>query len=212
VKRHAIELDPAVHRARPWRVHGLAADFKLLDVWRVPIVADPARGDRFLDFQRIAARNGERSDSRIAQGLFALRERIGRLAGWDDHNYQKPIPGCSERFVRERLTDADRARDRSGGEELPHGSLINLRSVYLFDDESLQEVSNDTIHALLHLGWVDDDQRRDQGGKTIEMAVYVKSRGLRSDLYMASIGPFRHLLVYPPWIARLVRLWNERAS
>jgi hypothetical protein len=77
--------------------------------------------------------------------------------------------------------------------------------VYLFADEALLEISNRTIHALLHLGWVDCDA----GAKTVELAVYIKSRGRWSDAYMAVIQPFRHLFVYPPWIQRLTRRWNE---
>jgi hypothetical protein len=41
--------------------------------------------------------------------------------------------------------------------------------------------------------------------------VYVKSRGWFSDFYMALIGPFRHLVVYPAWFARIRRRWEARA-
>jgi hypothetical protein len=41
--------------------------------------------------------------------------------------------------------------------------------------------------------------------------VYVKSRGWFSDFYMALIRPFRHLVVYPAWFARIRRRWEARA-
>lgn len=28
-----MKVDPARHKSRPWRVHSLAPDFELLDVW-----------------------------------------------------------------------------------------------------------------------------------------------------------------------------------
>jgi hypothetical protein len=68
--------------------------------------------------------------------------------------------------------------------------------VYRFDREALYEVSNDTVHALLHLGTV---------GTDFELAVYIKSRGAFTGLYMAAIKPFRHLIIYPRLIARVER-------
>jgi len=199
-----LGVDPARHRARPWRVHGLASDFMLRDVWRVPVIA--AGGDRFEDFYRLVAENGIATDGAVANALFALRERLGRWFRWDDHKHELPIPGCTERSVRERLTTEDLARDRSAEVALPHQRLADFRPVYLFADESLSEISNSTIHALAHFGWVDDGA----GKKTAEMAVYTKSRGLLSDVYMGAIKPFRHRFVYRALIRRLVRLWNER--
>jgi hypothetical protein len=40
------------------------------------------------------------------------------------------------------------------------------------------------------------------------LAIYVKSRGWQSDAYLALIRPFRHLVVYPAWIAHLTRTWQ----
>jgi hypothetical protein len=38
--------------------------------------------------------------------------------------------------------------------------------------------------------------------------VYVKHRGLLGRLYMALIGPFRHLVVYPSLIRAAVTRWS----
>jgi uncharacterized protein DUF2867 len=57
---------------------------------------------------------------------------------------------------------------------------------------------------------VDDEER--PGAKTAELAIYVKSRGLRSDAYMALIKPFRHVVVYPAWLGRLSRAWAARTA
>ncbi|MBI3557402.1 MAG: DUF2867 domain-containing protein [Deltaproteobacteria bacterium] len=63
-------------------------------------------------------------------------------------------------------------------------------------------MSNDTIHALIHLGWA---------GAQPEMAVYIKTRGFMSRLYMAGISPFRHVVVYPALIRSVRRHWEEGA-
>jgi hypothetical protein len=201
------EIDPAVHRARPWRVHALARDFRLLDVWRIPIDADPARGERFQDFVRVFLENGVATDSRAANALFAIRFALGRLLRLEPRGERLPIPGATETSVAERLTPADRAADQ-GGEIVAPGAPAEVRRIYVLAEEALLEISNRTIHGLLHLGWIDGEA----GRKTVELAIYVKSRGLSSDAYMALIGPFRHAIVYPPWIRRICTRWAEAAS
>jgi hypothetical protein len=39
------------------------------------------------------------------------------------------------------------------------------------------------------------------------MAVLVKPNGLLGNAYMAAIAPFRHLIVYPPMIREIGRVW-----
>ena len=51
-------IDPGTHTHRPWRVHALARDFRLLDAWRIPIDADPSRGQGLRDFYRVFLENG----------------------------------------------------------------------------------------------------------------------------------------------------------
>jgi hypothetical protein len=79
--------------------------------------------------------------------------------------------------------------------------MIAFDPVYLFENESLSEISNRTIHALLHLCWVNPT--------TARLAVYVKPRGRMSRFYMAAIGPFRHAIVYPSWMRSIQRRWAE---
>jgi hypothetical protein len=195
------QIDRARHVERPWRVHALAADFTLLDVWEIPL--SPSPGATFVDFHRAALQLGAGGG---AMGLLMrVRERIGRRLHWDE-GPALPIPGCRETSVAARLTDEDRRRVISDGGALPDEVVaLGMRPVYLFDDESLEEVSNKTIHALLHMAWM--------GGEppTVRLAVYVKYRGLASRLYMAAIQPFRHALVYPSWIRQLERAWDARA-
>ena len=75
--------------------------------------------------------------------------------------------------------------------------------MYELEREALYEISNATVHALIHVGWPSTIGTRPQ------VAIYIKSRGFRSRVYMAAIRPFRHLLVYPSWMAHIAREWAE---
>ena len=186
------------HRRHPWTVHRLAADFEVIDVWRFEVASGALSFERFLD--------AFWAEMQIAEGwsLSRLRVAIGKLAGWDEAPNSLPIPGCSESSVAERLSIEEQAKNR-----VPAGApsplpVAAVRAVYCFDDEALYEVSNDTVHALLHLGAVD--------GGDVELAVYIKSRGAFTRLYMAAITPFRHLIIYPRLITRVERRLRAAAE
>lgn len=78
-----MKVDPARHRSHPWRVHSLAPDFKLLDVWHIPIEADPGRGETFDQLFDIVWENGLEAGSAPTRALVRLRSAIGRTLGWD---------------------------------------------------------------------------------------------------------------------------------
>jgi hypothetical protein len=67
------------------------------------------------------------------------------------------------------------------------------------------EIANQTVHGVLHLGWVPDDA----GGYRGQMAVLVKRNGLLGAAYMAAIAPFRHLIVYPKMLRDIERAWGR---
>ncbi len=198
--RQRLRLDPDVHRRRAWRVHDLAAGFDLLDVWRIPVRAGAADPGAFGRFLALFVENGIETDGRVANALFAARFAIGRALRWDAPDPERRIPERAERSVRDRLPERERAE--LGSMIGPEGSAL----VYGKAEEALFEVANATVHALIHLGWVDDGA----GGRTAELAVYVAPRGGFGRAYMKAIGPFRHALVYPAWIGRLVRIFAAR--
>src|SRR5947209_4037406 len=102
-----MKITGEAHFAHPWRVHTLAADFELVDVWRFDVQLDRDRGfDAFLETYWQAIRAVERS------WLARLRVAIGRKTGWDDAPNSRPIPGRTEHLVAERLDATDRARNR----------------------------------------------------------------------------------------------------
>ena len=72
--------------------------------------------------------------------------------------------------------------------------------------EFAAEVSNQTVHGVLHLAWVGQGGGRYQG----QMAVYVKPRGPLGKAYMQLIKPFRYWVVYPALMRQVERTWNTR--
>lgn len=58
----------------------------------------------------------------------------------------------------------------------------------------------------MHLAWVDGGAGVYRG----RMAVYVKPRGRWGAIYMALIGPSRHLIVYPALMRQIARAWDAR--
>jgi hypothetical protein len=185
----------AAHRARPWRVHTIAHDFALEDLWTIELGDRKPKDVReFLTcfwsvFEVL-------SDSKLAKA----RLRIGEALKWDDHDLTLPIPGCSETTVSERLSADDLANDLSAVDAPSLPTSPKVKAVYVFADEALYEFSNDTIHGLLHVSL---------GGDRATLGVYVKMRGVFSRVYMAAIWPARHLVVYPALIRKLEDAWRS---
>ena len=82
-----------------------------------------------------------------------------------------------------------------------------FRSVYLTEDEWAAEIANQTMHGILHIGWVPDGESY-RG----QMAVLVKRNGVLGAGYMSAIKPFRHLIVYPAMMREIERAWGKRSS
>lgn len=189
----SARLPERAHTSRPWRIHDIAPDFRIEDVWGLPTPGGP---DDFPRLVRLVADfEPERSSSRALRALFAIRSRTGDLLGLD-----KPSAGVGSRVptLRERLPDDLRAAPAG-----PRGKLP-FTPVYLTRDEWALELANETVHGVLHLGWVADEG----GGCRGQMAILVKRNGLLGAAYMTAIAPFRHLVVYPALMRDLGREWR----
>jgi hypothetical protein len=189
-----MRLPDAEHTARPWRIHELARDFQLEDVWALPTPGEREDFPRLVD--QFAAGDTMSNPSRAARALFAIRWRVGELLGWDG----PAADGARQPTLRDRLP-LD-LRDRPG----PEFARLPFTSLYLLEDEFAAEIVNRTVHGVLHMGWV----RGERGGYRGQMAVLVKPNGRLGAAYMAAIAPFRHLIVYPPLMRGIGRAWRER--
>jgi Protein of unknown function (DUF2867) len=192
-----MRLPEDAHTTRPWRIHELATDFRVQDVWSLPTPGGP--DDFPLLVQGIAEGDLATSSSAITRILWSLRWKLGGLLGWDD-----PGSGISARVptLRDRLP-AD-LRDAPRG---PDFGTLPFRGLYLLEDEFAAEIANQTMHGVMHLSWVADGD-----GYHGQMAVLVKPNGLLGQAYMAAIAPFRHLLVYPAMMGDIEREWRHRAA
>lgn len=190
-------LPNTAHTSRPWRIHELTRDFRLEDVWALPT---PGGRDDFPPLvQLLASADPAQGPSRAARTLWAIRWKLGELLGWDDST-----TGLGSRVstLRDRLPEDLR--------DAPSGPILDsapFTSLYLLEDEWAAEIANETVHGVLHVGWVPDGGT---GGYRGQMAVLVKPNGLLGNLYMAAIRPFRHTVIYPPMMRRIEREWSAR--
>jgi hypothetical protein len=191
-------LPNSAHTSRPWRIHEIAPDFRLEDVWRLPGVGGPD------DFPRLvalaASLDPAQGSSRAARALWALRWKLGDLFGWD-----RPDAGLGTRTptLRDRLPPD--LRDAPAG---PTFDALPFTSLYLLEDEWAAEIANGTMHGVMHIGRVPHES----GGFGAHMAVLVKPNGPLGHAYMAAIRPFRHLIVYPPMMRDAERAWGTIRS
>jgi hypothetical protein len=193
-----VRIPNRSHISRPWRIHELTPDFRLEDVWALPGGGGPDDLGRLA--QLIASNDPAHSSSRVVRTLFAIRWKLGELLGWDGPNAGV---GARVSTLRDRLP-ADLREGPSG----PDFHALPFISLYLTENEWAAETANQTMHGVLHLGWVPDDT----GGYRAQMAVLVKPNGLFGAAYMAAIRPFRYLLVYPAIMREMERTWREGAG
>ncbi len=178
-----MRLPNIAHQSQPWRIHELTRDFRLEDVWQLPGTAGADDFPRLV--QLIASRDPSESSSRQVRTLFALRWKIGELLGWGG-----PEAGLGSRTqtLRDRLPPD--LREAPSG---PDFDALPFTSLYLLDDEFAAEIANRTMHGVMHIGRVSDED----GGHRAQMAVLVKPNGLLGTAYMTAIRPFLYLIVYP---------------
>jgi hypothetical protein len=168
-----------------------------VDVWALPTPGGPDDFPRLV--QLMLSFDPSKGSSGAVRALFAIRKKLGELFGWDRPGVGHDPDGPT---LRDRLR-VD-MRDAPSGPD----SAFPFTPLYQTDDEWAAEIVNRTVHGVLHLGWVPDQT----GGYRGQMAVLVKPNGLLGTGYMAAIGPFRHLIVYPRMLREIQRKWQARAG
>jgi hypothetical protein len=202
-----MRLPNSAHESGPWRIGEIVPDFTVEDVWALPVQG--GAGDFQTLLEIVASADPANADSLPARGLWRLRDllgrwfELGRISAASDGAGKLPIPGTDETSLSERLPDDLRAATA----DLDFSSLP-FEPLYRTDVEFAAEVSNRTVHGVMHLAWVEQGGGRYQG----QMAVYVKPRGRFGNGYMALIKPFRHWLVYPALMRQLAREWDKARS
>jgi hypothetical protein len=202
-------LPNSEHESRAWRIREIVPDFRLEDAWALPVRGGAGDFPELLALT--ASIDPSRSDSRATRFLWELRDRLGKWFGLGRTRLEAvrdgetaaaelPIPDTGEASLAARLPEDLRGTTREG----EFGSLFT--PLYRTDQEAAAEISNRTVHGLVHFGWAARGEGRYQG----EMAVYVKPRGAFGKGYMALIKPFRHLIVYPALMRQFEAAWDTR--
>jgi hypothetical protein len=188
-------LPNSEHTSRPWRIHEIAPDFKLEDVWELPGRGAPGEFPRLV--QMITSLDPAQGSSRVVRALWSTRWTVGRLFGWDD-----PDSGLGSRVatLRDRLPP-DLVRCGDG----PDFTALPFTPLYLTDYEYAAEIANETMHGVMHIGGIEEED----GFFRAQMAVLVKTNGRFGDIYMAAIRPFRHLIVYPVMMREGRERWER---
>jgi hypothetical protein len=184
-------LNTAEHTSRPWRIHEIAKDFRVLDVWALPTPGGP---DDFPRLVQLMTTFDPAETSVVVRALFTIRWTLGRLFGLDD---QETGLGTRVASLADRLPSdlADPPSDLDG---------LLFTPLYVTHDELALEIANQTVHGLMHIGWVADDK----GGRRGQMAILVKPNGALGAAYLTAIAPFRHLIVYPLMMRDIGRAWS----
>jgi hypothetical protein len=196
-----MRLPNSAHESRRWRIADIAPDFRLEDVWALPAQGGAEDFEALLDV--MGSLDPAHGASAATRMLFAVRYRVGSWFGWDDAARELAIPGDAGTTLGARLPED--LRNTAG--DLTRSSY-GFRPLYRTADEWAAEVSNRTVHAVMHLAWVDKGEGCYQG----QMGVYVKPRGRFGAGYMALIRPFRRRVVYPALMRQIERAWNARLA
>src|SRR5262245_65746607 len=98
-----MRLPNSAHEAHPWVIARVAPDFRLLDVWALPVEGGPEDRDSALEL--LASIDPTNAECAASRALFSLRSHLGALLGWDDPASNRPIPGCTETTLSARLPD-----------------------------------------------------------------------------------------------------------
>jgi hypothetical protein len=180
--------------ARHWRLHEIADDFVIEDVWAMPTFGAHDELDRLVSGFTAGTVDESAFTYRM---LFATRWAIGRVLGWD-----RPDEGLGGRVpsIRDRLPD-----DLREGRRGPDFATVPFRAVYQTDTEYVAELANRTVHALMHIGWVPVDDRAHTHRAVL--TALVRPNGVWGRAYMSAINPLRRAVVYPQLLRAVGREW-----
>jgi hypothetical protein len=199
-----MRLPNATHESHFWRIHEIVPDFILEDVWALPVEGDAEDFEKLLEL--LTAADPAHVESGATRFLWQLRDRLGRwfdlgrISSPADGDDGLAIPDTGETSLADRLPDD--LRGTAAGVEF---ASLPFEPLFRTEDEFAAELSNRTVHGVMHLAWVGEGDNRYRG----QMAVYVKPRGAFGRAYMASIKPFRYWIVYPALMRQVERAWNR---
>jgi hypothetical protein len=196
-------IDPSLHLAGSWRITDIAEDFELEDVWALPATGGPDDFSRVLELMRTLDMMDGSLPTRLvwqARDLLGKWLGLGRITAGPEATTM-PIPATNSTTLAERLPD-DLVGTADPALVPPDAPFTAL---YQTDREYASEMSNKTVHSIMHLAWADVGN----GSYQAQMAVYVKPRGTFGRAYMQFIKPFRYAIVYPDLMRLIDGAWRR---
>ena len=197
-------IPTSVHAAGSWRIIDIAEDFELEDLWALPAIGSHDDFGRVVEMiESLDIKEGSLPTRFVWRVRDLLGEwfGLGRISAGPEPT-GLPIPSTTSMTLADRLPP-DLAGTVEPGIVPTDTPFIAL---YRTDREYASELSNRTVHSIMHLAWADlgDDTYQAQ------MAVYVKPRGAFGRAYMQLIKPFRYAIVYPELMRLIDRAWRRR--
>jgi Protein of unknown function (DUF2867) len=189
----------------PLRVHTFLAGVPIHDVWAIdlPRWRGGVTLDEFLrtpnnctnDACGCSKSSSLFTPSLLVRILLDIRFFVGRFFGWD-----RESPATTCKTFATRLTDTDRLRSL-----VVAGTRDGFfRVVYHFENEQLLEFINRTAHAAALSALIETAT-----AYRFYFGVYVRGISWFTPLYMASIDPFRKLIVYPSLLHSIRARWDQ---
>src|SRR3954447_9233309 len=136
-----MKLPNSAHTSQPWRIHEIAHDFELEDVWALPTPGGPDDLERLV---RLFSSFGEGEFPLPVRALFAARWQLGRLMGWDrdDSGVGTRVPSLRDRLPAD-LLDGPRGPDlRAVPARTERTGQPVFTAVYRTHDEWVAEIAN----------------------------------------------------------------------
>jgi hypothetical protein len=188
-----------------WRIIDILEDFQLEDVWALPAIGSLGDFGRVLEVMESL---DIRESSLPTRFLWRVRDLLGEWFGLGRISVAPeptglPIPSSTSMTVADRLPP-----DLAGTMPAFVPTDVPFTALYQTDREYAAEISNRTVHSIMHLAWADIGNDTYQA----QMAVYVKPRGTVGRAYMQFIMPFRHAIVYPELMRLIDRAWRRRMA
>ena len=202
----SFQIKNSEHKKNKNYVQKLAHDFELLDVWEFPICFNPSENDNLYLFRKIAVEPTFKNvfNNSLTGFFFKFRIYVGKIFKLDENVNKLPIPDSLEYNLTDRMSNEDKKQHSPElNIEIRANNYLDFRTVYSFEDETLNEISNASEHALMHYSWI-------KKGKCfkVQLASYVKHRSKFSHIYIKLIDPFKRKIVYPYLFNQFVKRWE----
>jgi hypothetical protein len=182
-----VNISASRFKQKGFRASEMFGDAELHDVWAFELPT--GTGKTLLDLRTVLRESDPTHANWKVRLLFGLRFLGGKVLGFDSPP-KTPDPSYIDKLSPE---EKDRSLEEAGT------LLGGFRTVYVFENEAANEISNRVVHAVSVMAIEPMSE-----GYTVYWAIYLRRK---SPIYMKLIDPFRLRFIYPAIIDRFQRKW-----